>query len=250
MTRVVGLRLGGAAAPEAAASFLAGFLEVNALVLVKSRHVVEALDAFLGGIAPERFRDTLPVLRRAFAGLGATERRYLLENVLNSPPPPPPADVPALDDAQVGVARSLREQTEAHRAVPLCASCHVKMDPLGFALENYDAIGQWRTEDGKLPLDVSGTLPGGRTFSGPNELKAILKDRMPAFAKSLSEMMLTYATGRGVEGYDRLVIRSLVDRMAKDEYRLQSLIQGIVKSVPFQQRRGEDTVAAQEARHP
>ena len=78
-----------------------------------------------------------------------------------TPPPPPPADVPALDDAQVGVAKSLREQTEAHRAVPLCASCHVKMDPLGFALENYDAIGQWRNEDGKLPLDVSGTLPSG-----------------------------------------------------------------------------------------
>jgi mono/diheme cytochrome c family protein len=176
--------------------------------------------------------------------------KYLLENVLNSPPPPPPADVPALDDAQVGVAKSLREQTEAHRAVPLCASCHVKMDPLGFALENYDAIGQWRTEDGKLPLDVSGTLPSGKTFSGPNELKGILKDRLPAFAKSLSEKMLTYAIGRGVEGYDRLVIRSLVDRMAKDEYRLQALIQGIVRSVPFQQRRGEPTSAAQEARHP
>ena len=176
--------------------------------------------------------------------------KYLLENVLNAPPPPPPADVPALDDAQVGVAKSLREQTEAHRAVPLCASCHVKMDPLGFALENYDAIGQWRTEDGKLPLDVSGTLPGGKTFSGPNELKAILKERLPAFAKSLSEKMLTYAIGRGVEGYDRLVIRSLVDRMAKDEYRLQALIQGIVRSVPFQQRRGERTSAAQEARHP
>jgi hypothetical protein len=176
--------------------------------------------------------------------------KYLLENVLNSPPPPPPADVPALDDAQVGVAKSLREQTEAHRAVPLCASCHVKMDPLGFALENYDAIGQWRTEDGKLPLDVSGTLPGGKTFSGPNELKAILRERLPAFAKSLSEKMLTYAIGRGVEGYDRLVVRSLVDRMAKDEYRLQALIQGIVRSVPFQQRRGERPIAAQEARHP
>jgi hypothetical protein len=124
------------------------------------------------------------------------------------------------------------------------------MDPLGFALENYDAIGRWRTEDGKLPLDVSGTLPGGKAFSGPNELKGILKERMPAFARSLSEKMLTYAIGRGVEGYDRLVIRALVDRMANDEYRLQSLIQGIVRSVPFQQRRGERTAPAQEARHP
>jgi hypothetical protein len=176
--------------------------------------------------------------------------KYLLENVLNSPPPPPPADVPALDDAQVGVAKSLREQTEAHRAVPLCASCHVKMDPLGFALENYDAIGRWRTEDGKLPLDVSGTLPGGKAFSGPNELKSILKDRTPAFARSMSEKMLTYAIGRGVEGYDRLVLRSLVDGMAKDEYRMQALIRGIVRSVPFQQRRGERTTTRREATHP
>jgi mono/diheme cytochrome c family protein len=176
--------------------------------------------------------------------------KYLLENVLNSPPPPPPADVPALDDAEVGLAKSLREQTEAHRAVPLCASCHVKMDPLGFALENYDAIGQWRTEDGKLPLDVSGTLPNGTAFSGPRELKAILKERMPAFARSLSEKMLTYAIGRGVEGHDRLVIRSLVNEMAANDYRIQSLIQGIVRSVPFQQRRGERTPRAQEARHP
>jgi hypothetical protein len=124
------------------------------------------------------------------------------------------------------------------------------MDPLGFALENYDAIGRWRTEDGKLPLDVSGTLPSGRAFSGPNELKSILKDRMPAFARSMSEKMLTYAIGRGVEGYDRLVLRNLVDGMARDEYRLQALIQGIVRSVPFQQRRGERTASRQEARHP
>ena len=174
--------------------------------------------------------------------------KYLLENVLNSPPPPPPADVPALDDAGVGVARSLREQTERHRAVPLCASCHVKMDPLGFALENYDAIGRWRTADGTVPLDVSGTLPNGRTFSGPVELKAILKERLPAFARSLSEKMLTYAIGRGVEGYDRLVIRSLVADLAANEYRLQTLVQGIVNSVPFQQRRGERAAPAQEAR--
>jgi mono/diheme cytochrome c family protein len=176
--------------------------------------------------------------------------KYLLENVLNSPPPPPPPDVPALDDAPVGIARSLREQTEAHRAVPICASCHVKMDPLGFALENYDAVGRWRTEEGKFPLDVSGTLPNGRAFSGPMELKAILKDRLPAFARGLSEKMLTYAIGRGIEGYDRLVVRSLVDGMAADDYRFQALIQGIVASVPFQQRRGERPVSREEAGHP
>jgi hypothetical protein len=176
--------------------------------------------------------------------------KFLLENVLNAPPPPPPADVPALDDAPVGLARSLREQTEAHRAVPLCASCHVKMDPLGFALENYDAIGRWRREDGKLPLDVTGELPNGRRFTGPAELKALLKDSMPAFARSLAEKMLTYAIRRGVEPYDRLVVRDLVRQMAENDYRLQTLILGIVKSVPFQQRRGERTAPVQEARRP
>jgi hypothetical protein len=176
--------------------------------------------------------------------------KYLLENVLNSPPPPPPADVPALDDSGVGVARSLREQTEAHRADPLCASCHAKMDPLGFALENYDAIGRWRTEDGAFPVDTSGILPGGRSFAGPNELKAILRDKLPAFARSLSEKMLTYATGRGTEPYDRVVIRTLVRDLAADDYRIQTLVRGIVKSVPFQQRRGERQSSTGERGHP
>jgi hypothetical protein len=174
--------------------------------------------------------------------------KYVLENILNSPPPPPPPDVPALDDSTIGVARSLREQMERHRADSLCASCHTKMDPLGFALENYDAIGRWRTEDGKLPIDVSGALPNGRTFSGPVELKALLKERMPAFTRSLAEKMLTYAIGRGVESYDRLVIKNLVQQTTGDGYRLQALIQGIVKSVPFQQRRGERKAPLQEAR--
>ena len=165
--------------------------------------------------------------------------KYILENVLNSPPPPPPPDVPGLDDAPIGVSRSLREQMERHRADSLCASCHSKMDPLGFALENYDAIGRWRTEDGKLPLDVSGALPNGRKFTGPAELKTLLRERMPAFTRSLAEKMLTYAIGRGVESYDRLVIRQLVQQTTDAEYRLQALVQGIVESVPFRQRRGE-----------
>jgi hypothetical protein len=175
--------------------------------------------------------------------------KYLLENVLNSPPPPPPGDVPALDDSAVGVARSLREQTERHRADPLCASCHAKMDPLGFALENYDAIGQWRTEDGSFPVDTSGVLPGGRSFRGPVELKAVLREKLPAFARSLSEKMLTYAIGRGIEPYDRLVIRDLVRDLAAHDYRMQTLVQGIVKSVPFQQRRGERPASPEQRGH-
>jgi hypothetical protein len=174
--------------------------------------------------------------------------KYLLENVLNAAPPPPPPDVPALDEKTIGVAVSHRAQLEQHRADPLCASCHNKMDPLGYALENYDAIGRWRTQDGAFPVDAAGTFPGGKTFSGPVELKALLRARMPEFTKSLSGRMLTYALGRGVEPYDRLVLKELVRQTAADGYRMQALIQGIVSSVPFQQRRGERKPTTQEAR--
>ena len=100
--------------------------------------------------------------------------KYLLDNVLNAPPPPPPPDVPALDEKSIGVAVSHRAQLEQHRENSLCASCHSKMDPLGFGLENYDAIGRWRTKEGTFPVDATGTFPGGKTFAGPAELKALL----------------------------------------------------------------------------
>ena len=174
--------------------------------------------------------------------------KYLLENVLNEPPPPPPADVPALDEKDVGVAVTQRVRLEAHRSDPLCASCHNKLDPLGFGLENYDAVGRWRTRDGASPVDATGKFPGGRTFSGPSELKSLLRSRMPQFTKALTERMLTYALGRGVEPSDRLVVRDLVARTAADGYRIQALVQGIVTSVPFQQRRGERKPSAQEAK--
>jgi hypothetical protein len=175
--------------------------------------------------------------------------KYLLENVLNAPPPPPPADVPALDDTAVGVARSLRTQMEAHRSVPLCASCHTKMDPLGFALENYDAIGRWRTEDGKFPIDASGQFPNGRGFTNAAGMKKLLLDNMPQFAQTLTEKMLIYALGRGIQTSDRLLVRDLVASMTKDDYRIQNLIQGIVASTPFQQRRGLDPAPRLAAAH-
>ncbi len=167
--------------------------------------------------------------------------KYILSNVLNAPPPPPPPDVPKLEEAEVGVARSLRAQMEQHRSNALCASCHSKMDPLGFALENYDAIGRWRTEDGKFPIDPSGTFPNGKTFAGPAEMKALLLDSMPEFTSGLVEKMLTYSLGRGVESFDRSAVRDLVRQVSSDGYRMQTLILGIVKSAPFQQRRGERT---------
>jgi hypothetical protein len=163
--------------------------------------------------------------------------KFLLENVLNAPPPAPPPGVPALDEASVGVAKSLRTQMEQHRADPLCASCHNRMDPLGFALENYDAIGRWRTEDGKFHIDPSGMLPNGTAFATPAELKALLVGNAPEFARGLSEKMLTYALGRGVESYDRVAIKGIVQHAAARGYRMQALIQGIVKSTPFQRRR-------------
>jgi hypothetical protein len=165
--------------------------------------------------------------------------KYLLETVLNAPPPPPPGDVPPLDEKPIGVAVSHRAQLEAHRTNPICASCHNKMDPLGFGLENYDAVGRWRTAEGTIPIDATGTFPGGKTFSTPAELKAMLRTRMPQFTRGLAERMLTYALGRGVEPYDRLVVKDLVARTAADDYRIQSLVQSIVASVPFQERRGQ-----------
>jgi hypothetical protein len=174
--------------------------------------------------------------------------KYLLETVLNAPPPPPPADVPPLDEKNIGVAVSHRAQLEQHRANALCASCHNKMDPLGFGLENYDAVGKWRTKDGAFAIDATGAFPGGRTFSTPAELKALLRGRMPQFTKSLAERMLTYALGRGVEPYDRLVVKDVVAKTAADGYRIQALVQAIVASVPFQERRGERKPGPQEAK--
>lgn len=164
--------------------------------------------------------------------------KYLLENVLNAPPPPKPPDVPPLNEAAVGVARSLRAQMEQHRSDPVCAACHSKMDPLGFALENYDAVGKWRTMDGKFPIDASGSFPDGKTFDGPAEMKAMLKQNMPAFARVLAAKLLTYALGRGMEDYDRIALQQLVRQCEADGYKMQSLIYGIVHSAPFRERRG------------
>jgi mono/diheme cytochrome c family protein len=169
--------------------------------------------------------------------------KFLLENALNSPVPPPPPDVPVLDESAIGVARSLRAQMEQHRADVFCASCHSKMDPLGFGLENYDAIGRWRSQDGAFPVDSSGAFPSGHTFAGPAEMKSLLLHAMPDFTRGLTQKMLTYALGRGVESYDRLAVKNIVSETAAHEYRLQALIQSIVKSPPFQQRRGEAVAA-------
>lgn len=164
--------------------------------------------------------------------------KWILDNILNSPPPPPPPDVPNLDEAKIGSSMTLRKQLEEHRKNATCAACHSRMDPLGFGLENFNAIGQWRVQDGKFPVDSSGTLPDGRSFNGPQALKDILKGDRDAFTRGLTEKLLTYALGRGPERYDRPVIKKIATRVAANDYRFSSLALEIVDSLPFQYRRG------------
>jgi len=165
--------------------------------------------------------------------------KYILQNILGTPPPPPPPDVPALEEDSVGQSASLRQQMEKHRSNSVCASCHSKMDPLGFGLENYDAIGKWRTKDGKFPVDASGVLPDGRSFSGPEQLRTALLAQMPEFAQNVVEKMFIYALGRGLQRYDRSVAKEITRRLAPEHYPFQSIIYEITESLPFQSRRGE-----------
>jgi len=162
--------------------------------------------------------------------------KWILENILNSPPPPPPPDVPALDEKTLGQTASMRQQLEQHRANPVCAGCHARMDPLGFGLENYDAIGRWRTQDGKFAGDASDTLPNGKTFTGAKELKELLKAEPDLFVRALTEKLLTYALGRGLEVYDRPTVLQISKQVENSGYRFSALVNGVVESVPFQQR--------------
>ncbi len=165
--------------------------------------------------------------------------KYILQNILGTPPPPPPPDVPALDEEAIGSTLSLRQQLEKHRTNAICASCHSRMDVLGFGLENYDAIGKWRTMDGQFPVDSSGTLPNGKSFSTPEEMRIVLKAELNDFSRCLVEKMLTYALGRGLEKFDRKTVDEINRKVIASGYRFQTLIYEIVHSLPFQSRRGE-----------
>jgi hypothetical protein len=165
--------------------------------------------------------------------------KWVLENLLGAPPPQPPDDVPELEESQIGESASLRQQLEQHRAAAACAVCHDQIDPIGFGLENYDAVGAWRTHDGKIPIDASGALPDGSSFNGAQELVAVLKGQSGAFTRNLSEKMLTYALGRGLETYDSAAVEQIRRNLAADGYRFSTLILETVKSTPFQMRRGD-----------
>ncbi len=160
--------------------------------------------------------------------------RYLLANLLGSPPPPPPPDVPALKDAGAeGQPRALRQRMELHRKNAVCASCHQRMDPLGFALENFDALGKWRTESDGAPIDASASLPDGTRFEGVGGLRTRLAKHKEDFVRTFTEKLLAYAIGRGIEYTDLPAIRKIARDAAPQEYRWSSIILGIVNSAPF-----------------
>ena len=169
--------------------------------------------------------------------------KWILENLLGTPPPPAPAaGVPELKAAPHGKLLSMREQMEVHRANPTCAACHARMDPIGFALENYDAVGRWRATDAGEPIDASGRLPDGAAFEGPAGLsRLLLTTYRENFVRTAAEKLLTYALGRGVEYYDYPAVRAIDRAAAADNYRISSLILAIVKSAPFQMRRASDS---------
>ena len=163
--------------------------------------------------------------------------KWILENLLGAPPPPPPPNVPALEEHAVGRSVSMRVKLEQHRTNATCASCHARMDPLGFALEHFDAIGRWRDKDGSVSIDTSGTLPDGRSFAGYNDLAAILKADPRAFTECLAEKMLIYSLGRGLERGDKNAVKSIAEHVARADYRFSSLVLEIVRSAPFQMKK-------------
>jgi mono/diheme cytochrome c family protein len=165
---------------------------------------------------------------------------WVLDNLLGTPPPAPPPGVPSLKErGEDGKILSVRQSMEEHRANPVCATCHARIDPIGFALENFDGIGRWRTTEGSAntPIDTSGVLPDGTKFQGPAELRKILLSKPEQFTTVITEKLLTYGLGRGVEYYDEPQVRRIVRESAPDSYRWSSLILGIVRSEPFQMRR-------------
>ncbi len=173
---------------------------------------------------------------------------FILENIVGSPPPPPPADVPDLEEAEKtfeGREPTLRQVLELHRSNSLCSSCHSRMDPLGLALENFNALGMWREKERGQPIDTAGQLITGEPFKNVRDLKRIIRDnRRSDFYRCLAEKLLTYALGRGLEYYDVEAVDQLVARLEKEDGRMSALIHGIVESAPFQKRRSAPAVVA------
>jgi len=179
---------------------------------------------------------TAPVIRGA----------YILENILGTPPSPPPPDVEGFPENKEGAKQlTVREIMQLHRAKPSCNACHGVMDPLGFALENFDAIGAWRTKDvdAGTPIDAAGQLVDGTPVTGPIDLRQALMKRPGQFVQTLTEKLMIYGLGRGLEYYDMPAVRKIVRDAARDNYRFSSIVMGIVRSAPFQMKRVQETTS-------
>jgi hypothetical protein len=164
--------------------------------------------------------------------------KWVLEQILGTPPPPPPPGVGDLgDDENHAIsAKSLRERMDLHRKKPDCFSCHSRMDPIGFGMENFDAVGRWRSQEGGAKVDATGVLPDGTKFSGPAELRAVLMKNKHPFAETLTEKLLTYALGRGLDLNDRCIVEEVAQDAAANGYRFSRIVTGIVTSDPFRKR--------------
>jgi hypothetical protein len=175
---------------------------------------------------------TAPVLRG----------KWILENLLGTPPPPPPQVVPPLQETSAIAPKTMRERMAVHRQNPACAGCHRVTDPLGFVLENFDGVGAWRTREAGAPVDATGTAPDGTAVNGVVELRTALLKHQEAFIFTLTEKLMIYALGRGLEAYDMPVVREIVRDASRQDYRFGALLTGIVKSVPFQMRKAGKTI--------
>jgi hypothetical protein len=166
--------------------------------------------------------------------------KWILEQILGTPPPPPPPDVPPLSDKPQDVSTaSLRERFEKHRADPNCSVCHARLDPIGFAMENFDAVGAWRDKDGAFPIDSTTTLPNGQILHGAADLKKMILSRKKDFVRCLVEKMTTYALGRGIEPFDRCTVKEICESAEKNNYGFSTIVWGIVSSDAFQKRRSK-----------
>jgi hypothetical protein len=177
----------------------------------------------------------------------------MLDNILGMPAPPPPPDIPLLEESEKAFKDhepTLREILEVHRSKPLCSSCHSRMDPLGLALESFNAMGMWREKERGQAIDTAGKLITGESFHGISELKRILREKHSLdFYRCLTEKFLTYALGRGLEDYDVETVDQIVSNLQKNDGHFSSLLMGVVESAPFQRRRNVSAVTAQAGAH-
>jgi hypothetical protein len=171
--------------------------------------------------------------------------KWILDNLVGAPPPPPPPEVPALPDSPAARPLTMRARMEQHRANPACASCHKLMDPLGLALENFDAVGAWRDDDNGVPVDTSGQLADGTKIEGVTGLREALLKQPGVLVTTVTEKLLTYALGRGLEPEDMPAVRAIVRQSELENYRFVSLVEGVVNSTPFRLRKAEDKSVAE-----